>query len=79
MGFVYFLLWALQCRHILFFFFGCTGFGFFLIKALNFVLLLFDLELESGGAGEGEGEGESGDLGFSKWLGSIQGKPGLWV
>jgi len=28
-------------------------------------------ELESGGAGEGE----SGDLGFSKWLGSIRGKP----
>lgn len=22
---------------------------------------------------------ESGDLGFSKWLENIQGKPGLWV
>lgn len=25
------------------------------------------------------GGAESGDLGFSKWIEAIQGKPGLWV
>jgi len=37
--------------------------------------LVSELESAGAGEGEGEGEGESGDLGFSKWLGSIQGKP----
>jgi hypothetical protein len=29
--------------------------------------------------GGGGGGAESGDLGFSKWIEAIQGKPGLWV
>lgn len=34
------------------------------------------LGLDGGGVGGGA---ESGDLGFSKWIEAIQGKPGLWV
>lgn len=47
----------------------------FSIKSFSLVFSLFDLDLES----DVGGDGESGDLGFSKWLESIRGKPGFWI
>lgn len=35
-----------------------------------------DLDLSYGGSADGE---SGSDLGFSKWLESVRGKPGLWV
>lgn len=40
-----------------------------------FICLLLFLGLEGGGVNVSE----SGDLGFSKWLENIQGKPGMWL
>lgn len=70
-GFIYFLFWVLLCN-VLFF---SLDFWCFSIKSFYLVFSLFDLDLES----DVGGDGESGDLGFSKWLESIRGKPGFWV
>lgn len=47
--------------------------GLIFIDFLHWVFAFCVLGLESGGVTE------AGDLGFSKWLENIQGKPGLWV
>lgn len=49
-------------------------FHFFVDKVLIFIGFSDLCESEGGGVGVGI---ESDDLGFSKWLNSIQGKPGL--
>lgn len=55
----------------------CTLYSIFVILyvvSINGVFSLCFLGLESGGGSVAE----SGDLGFSKWLENLQGKPGQW-